>query len=791
MFRSILIFVLGFLIIMRLNSVWHTIIKGGLKFMHINSTIKWIYYLCALYLFYTISYVIVSDIPITILLKYTFINFICIEIFNVIRLWIYTPITFYGSQYIFNKLEKANFKFAEFFATALVTIDTLFICILEILFISSVIAFNYVTTTDTLFNEQTITAFILLTFGLLLYAMLTGSGGIWLMIANHHDIVWSRGRFNVSAGVIGLTFFLFFISGSVLINRIFYKNDILGILDKTSDTEIMEVVETFDGFEKKLISDLSKSDIDLIAQNQKIIKEFNYNSYSEFDAYKKYSVDLYKKNPLHGLYALSNLVKELSEEGKYHKMEVEMLRAHYYLKSEYNKYNYRGKVSRDELEELKLVFDNLQQALMESVSRQNVKSDVALLLFRDLISIDEQKVLTERPSWAEYNYQRYYRRRYEIGIRYLAEFVWYYPEEAAEVENDVLQIIERNKARNFNQNIDAQWLSSTQTLQSRLNDNQCGLNYIVSNFSRIGIGQYYDSDTTINFVIPLLYNDWKNISEKINNLADDDDSKRNISSYLAPDEVYNRMENKDLLLSTDGFLQEIPFQYIFNDVHINSITSIPSFSSLTDLPIKSQRKLLAVSSSSPNYDLDNVNLLKSERASSFDSLRYSLEEVQRIAKYAQQYLDTAVIKNNVSEGWFKDNISMYDIIHFAGHSDQYGIYLDSDDSNDGVFSITEIETVDLEGQLVFLSSCEGAVGDYEIGEGITSIAKAFLRAGASGVIASLWKLNDEKTAALVKLFYENYFQKFDPSVTLYNAQDQYESAFSKFKYPFIYVTYNN
>ena len=35
-----------------------------------------------------------------------------------------------------------------------------------------------------------------------------------------------------------------------------------------------------------------------------------------------------------------------------------------------------------------LVFDNLQQALVESVSRQNVKSDAALLLFRDLISIE-------------------------------------------------------------------------------------------------------------------------------------------------------------------------------------------------------------------------------------------------------------------------------------------------------------------------------------------------------------------------------------------------------------------
>ena len=66
----------------------------------------------------------------------------------------------------------------------------------------------------------------------------------------------------------------------------------------------------------------------------------------------------------------------------------------------------------------------------------------------------------------------------------------------------------------------------------------------------------------------------------------------------------------------------------------------------------------------------------------------------------------------------------------------------------------------LNGQLVFLSSCESAVGKYEYGEGISSIARAFIEAGAGGVIASIWKLNDEIIHPLVYSFYDKYFEYF-------------------------------
>ena len=47
-----------------------------------------------------------------------------------------------------------------------------------------------------------------------------------------------------------------------------------------------------------------------------------------------------------------------------------------------------------------------------------------------------------------------------------------------------------------------------------------------------------------------------------------------------------------------------------------------------------------------------------------------------------------------------------------------------------------------------LSACETAVGKLQRGEGSLSLAHAFLQAGARGVIASLWSVNDEKTVVL-------------------------------------------
>jgi hypothetical protein len=57
------------------------------------------------------------------------------------------------------------------------------------------------------------------------------------------------------------------------------------------------------------------------------------------------------------------------------------------------------------------------------------------------------------------------------------------------------------------------------------------------------------------------------------------------------------------------------------------------------------------------------------------------------------------------------------------------------------------------------------------GEGLIGLTRGFLYAGASGVTASLWKVDDEATAELMSHFYGGIFQRgLTPAAALREAQ---------------------
>lgn len=78
-----------------------------------------------------------------------------------------------------------------------------------------------------------------------------------------------------------------------------------------------------------------------------------------------------------------------------------------------------------------------------------------------------------------------------------------------------------------------------------------------------------------------------------------------------------------------------------------------------------------------------------------------------------------------------------------------------DDPRDGFLRSAEIAHLDLAGRIVVLASCRSAGGSTLRGEGVMSLARAFFQAGAHGVVASLWPLRDDESAAMFERFYDH------------------------------------
>jgi len=128
----------------------------------------------------------------------------------------------------------------------------------------------------------------------------------------------------------------------------------------------------------------------------------------------------------------------------------------------------------------------------------------------------------------------------------------------------------------------------------------------------------------------------------------------------------------------------------------------------------------------------------------------------------------------------------YKIIHFATHGkvnieqpELSGLILSLFDKTgrrtpEGLLNLSEIYQLRLQADLVVLSACETATGPEIKGEGVTSLTRGFMVAGANGVIASLWKVGDNKlTSELMKNFYKNMLiRKMPPDIALQFAQKQ-------------------
>ncbi len=89
----------------------------------------------------------------------------------------------------------------------------------------------------------------------------------------------------------------------------------------------------------------------------------------------------------------------------------------------------------------------------------------------------------------------------------------------------------------------------------------------------------------------------------------------------------------------------------------------------------------------------------------------------------------------------------------------------------GFLRLHDIYNLDLPVELVVLSACNSGLGKQVRGEGLVGIVRGFMYAGAERVVASLWKVDDEATGHLMKLFYREMLEKgLPPAAALRQAQ---------------------
>lgn len=124
----------------------------------------------------------------------------------------------------------------------------------------------------------------------------------------------------------------------------------------------------------------------------------------------------------------------------------------------------------------------------------------------------------------------------------------------------------------------------------------------------------------------------------------------------------------------------------------------------------------------------------------------------------------------------------YRILHFATHGDLndeqpelsalvFSRFDRQRRPQSGYLRLHDLYTLELNADLVVLSACETALGKQIRGEGVIGLTRGFMHAGSRQVLASLWNVEDNSTASLMKLFYWNLFKKGErPAEALQHAQ---------------------
>jgi len=234
---------------------------------------------------------------------------------------------------------------------------------------------------------------------------------------------------------------------------------------------------------------------------------------------------------------------------------------------------------------------------------------------------------------------------------------------------------------------------------------------------------------------------------------------------LFPEGIRSFISDNKITIVPDGLLQSIPFEALITDTltgayfiessEISYAYSITFLAQNQKISRNPQSELLGFA---PIEFKDLTKLPKTE------------DEIKKIQNHLKHKV---YLGNEATSSQFLSAISDFNVIHLATHADASDSIAPWIAFSDRKMNLSELYTIKLQAELVFLSACNTSIGKHYTGEGVMSLARGFFSSGANSVISSLWNVDDRSTNKIVSNFYKNIKQQTTKSKALRKAKLNY------------------
>jgi len=237
---------------------------------------------------------------------------------------------------------------------------------------------------------------------------------------------------------------------------------------------------------------------------------------------------------------------------------------------------------------------------------------------------------------------------------------------------------------------------------------------------------------------------------------------------------------KRIVIVPDGALHRVPFdalrlsdgRYLFERYAVGVAPSASAVVAIRSRPARSQAtsplRLLAIADpaiattvrdTSRDGDADD-DLSALATMNGAPRLVGASREARLVARYAPS-ADVRLGDDATASFLRKADLRQYRVLHFATHAlvDEQSVArtalaLTPSEGENGLVGAGDLAALSLDADLVVLSACRSAGGVLIGGEGVQGLTSPLLQAGARSIVATNWRINDQRVVPFIERFYD-------------------------------------